>query len=156
MFVLPMFSCNALGSACPCLERVANLTTSYRLARAICVPRPSGFRVTAKPEKSKTRASARKCDPLTTAPDAGMVGYSRLIGFEDVGTLQRLRTLRKDLIDPAIQELGGRLVNTGGDSLLVVVRVYRWRGALRALQAQQGVPIHDSDQPPDRVDRYSA
>src|SRR5271167_2775620 len=49
-----------------------------------------------------------------------MVGYSRLIGLDDVGTLERLRTLRRALIDPAIEEYGGRIVQTGGDSLLIV------------------------------------
>ena len=46
-----------------------------------------------------------------------MVGYSRLMGLDDVGTLGRLQALRRDLIDPAIEERGGRLVNTGGDFL---------------------------------------
>ena len=49
-----------------------------------------------------------------------MVGYSRLIGLDDAGTLERLRTLRRNLIDPAIEEHGGRIVQTGGDSLLIV------------------------------------
>ena len=31
---------------------------------------------------------------------ADMVGYSRLIGLDDIGTLERLRTLRSGLIDP--------------------------------------------------------
>jgi adenylate cyclase len=48
-----------------------------------------------------------------------MVGYSRLIGLDVAGTLQRLRTLRRALIDPTIREFGGRLVQTGGDSLLI-------------------------------------
>jgi class 3 adenylate cyclase len=51
---------------------------------------------------------------------ADMVGYSRLIGLDDAGTLDRLRTLRRNLIDPAIAEHGGRIVQTGGDSLLIV------------------------------------
>ena len=51
---------------------------------------------------------------------ADMVGYSRLIGLDDVRTLQRLGALRRDLIDPAIEEHGGGVVQTGGDSLLVV------------------------------------
>ena len=51
---------------------------------------------------------------------ADMVGYSRLIGLDDAGTLQRLRSLRQNLIDPAIEGHGGRVVQTGGDSLLVV------------------------------------
>jgi class 3 adenylate cyclase len=40
---------------------------------------------------------------------ADMVGYSRLIGLDDAGTLQRLRALRRDLIDPAIEEHSGRV-----------------------------------------------
>jgi hypothetical protein len=51
---------------------------------------------------------------------ADMVGYSRLIGLDDAGTLQRLRKLRHDLIEPAIEEHGGKIVQTGGDSLLIV------------------------------------
>ena len=50
---------------------------------------------------------------------ADMVGYSRLIGLDDVGTLQRQRALRTNLIDPAIEEHGGRIVQTAGDSLLL-------------------------------------
>ena len=41
---------------------------------------------------------------------ADMVGYSRLIGLDDAGTLERLRSLRTELIDPAIEEHGGRMV----------------------------------------------
>jgi class 3 adenylate cyclase len=68
-------------------------------------------------------------DPIGQSPDrrklvavmyADMVGYSRLIGLDDAGTLQRLRALRSNLIDPAIEQHGGRIVQTGGDSLLVV------------------------------------
>ena len=51
---------------------------------------------------------------------ADMVGYARLIGLDDSGTLQRLRALRREVIDPAIDEHGGRIVQTGGDSLLIV------------------------------------
>jgi len=51
---------------------------------------------------------------------ADMVGYSRLIGVDDAGTLARLKRLRTELIDPAIAEHRGRIVQTGGDSLLVV------------------------------------
>src|SRR6201996_2198291 len=52
---------------------------------------------------------------------ADMVEYSRLISLDDAGTLRRLRTLRRALIDPAIREYGGKVVQTGGDSLLVAV-----------------------------------
>ena len=84
---------------------------------------------------------------------ADMVGYSRLIGLDDVGTLERLRTLRKDLIDPAIEEHGGRIVQTGGDSLLIVFDSID--GAMRcAVKVQQQVPDFDGDQPPDRAIRF--
>jgi len=51
---------------------------------------------------------------------ADMVAYSRLIGLDDAGTLARLKALRANLIDLAIAEHGGKLVQTGGDSLLIV------------------------------------
>ena len=76
---------------------------------------------------------------LIAVVHADMVGYSRLIGLDDVGTLERLRTLRRDLIDPAIEEHGGRIVNTGGDSLLIVFDSID--GAVRcAVKVQQQVP----------------
>ena len=55
---------------------------------------------------------------LIAAVHADMVGYSRLIGLDDAGTLRRPRTLRRALIDPAIREHGAKVVQTGGDSLL--------------------------------------
>jgi adenylate cyclase len=90
---------------------------------------------------------------LIAVVHADMVGYSRLIGLDDVGTLDRLRTLRSDLIDPAINEHGGRLVNTGGDSLLIVFDSVD--GAVRcAMKVQQQVPRHDGDRPADRAIRF--
>ena len=84
---------------------------------------------------------------------ADMVGYSRLIGLDDTGTLERLRTLRRELIDPGIEEHGGRLVNTGGDSLLIVFDSID--GAVScAVKVQQQLPIHDTDQPSDRAIRF--
>lgn len=84
---------------------------------------------------------------------ADMVGYSRLIGLDDAGTLHRLRTLRRALIDPAIREHGGRVVQTGGDSLLVAFDSID--GAVRcAVRVQQQVPVYDGDQPPDRRIRF--
>jgi adenylate cyclase len=84
---------------------------------------------------------------------ADMVGYSRLIGLDDAGTLRRLRTLRRALIDPAIREHGGKVVQTGGDSLLVAFDSLD--GAVRcAVKVQQQVPVYDGDQPPDRRIRF--
>jgi adenylate cyclase len=84
---------------------------------------------------------------------ADMVGYSRLIGLDDIGTLTRLQTLRRTLIDPAIAEHGGRVVQTAGDSLLIVFDSIE--GAVRcAIAIQQQVPEHDRDQPADRAIRF--
>jgi adenylate cyclase len=84
---------------------------------------------------------------------ADMVGYSRLIGLDDAETLERLRNLRQKLIDPTIEEHGGRIVQTGGDSLLIVFNSID--GAVRcAVKVQEHVPIADGDQPPDRAIRF--
>jgi adenylate cyclase len=50
---------------------------------------------------------------------ADVAGYSRLIGTDEGGTLERLRALRRELLDPKIAEHRGRLVKTTGDGLLV-------------------------------------
>jgi adenylate cyclase len=84
---------------------------------------------------------------------ADMIGYSRLIGLDDIGTLERLRALRRTLIDPAIKEHGGRIVQTGGDSLLIVFDSID--GAVRcAVKVQQQMPAHDGDNSSDRAIRF--
>src|SRR5260370_40603077 len=47
---------------------------------------------------------------------ADAVGYSRLIGADEPGTLQRLKAIRAELIDPAVERHNGRIVKTTGDS----------------------------------------
>jgi adenylate cyclase len=50
---------------------------------------------------------------------ADVAGYSRLIGEDEEGTLNRLRAIRADVLDPTINENRGRIVKTTGDGLLV-------------------------------------
>ena len=50
---------------------------------------------------------------------ADVVGYSRLMGQDEAGTLLRLRTHRRELIDPKIAEHKGRIVKTTGDGILI-------------------------------------
>ena len=50
---------------------------------------------------------------------ADVAGYSRLMGADEEGTLERLKALRCDLVDPKIAEHHGRIVKTTGDGLLV-------------------------------------
>jgi adenylate cyclase len=50
---------------------------------------------------------------------ADVVGYSRLTGLDEEGTLKRLRKLRRELINPAIALHRGRIVKTAGDGILI-------------------------------------
>src|SRR5713226_6439772 len=50
---------------------------------------------------------------------ADVAGYSRLMGADEEGTLDRLKMLRRGLADPKIKEHRGRIVKTTGDGLLV-------------------------------------
>jgi len=50
---------------------------------------------------------------------ADVAGYSRLMGADEEGTLERLKALRAELIDPKIAEHRGRIVKTTGDGMLV-------------------------------------
>src|SRR5438105_13929093 len=49
---------------------------------------------------------------------ADVAGYSRLIGADEEGTLNRIRSIRAEVIDPTIAAHRGRLVKTTGDGLL--------------------------------------
>jgi len=50
---------------------------------------------------------------------ADVAGYSRLMGADEEGTLERLKALRHELLDPKIAEHHGRIVKTTGDGMLV-------------------------------------
>ncbi len=49
---------------------------------------------------------------------ADVVGYSRLMGEDEAGTLERLKSFRRELVQPAITERKGRIVKLMGDGLL--------------------------------------
>jgi TolB-like protein/class 3 adenylate cyclase len=53
---------------------------------------------------------------------ADVVGYSRLAGVDEEGTLARLRALRSDLIDPTVAAHRGRMVKRTGDGSLIEFR----------------------------------
>src|SRR3954470_23775196 len=50
---------------------------------------------------------------------ADVAGYSRLMGADEEGTLNRLKAHRRQLVDPKIKEHHGRIVKTTGDGMLV-------------------------------------
>src|SRR6202795_42237 len=49
---------------------------------------------------------------------ADVVGYSRLMGVSETGTLAALKTHRRELIDDKIAEHQGRIVKLTGDGMM--------------------------------------
>jgi adenylate cyclase len=64
---------------------------------------------------SKERLQRR----LAAILSADVVGYSRLMGLDEAGTLSRLNALRRELIDPTMTAHAGRIVKLMGDGALV-------------------------------------
>ena len=56
---------------------------------------------------------------LAAILSADVVGYSRLMGLDEAGTLSRLNALRRGFIDPTIAAHAGRIVKLMGDGALV-------------------------------------
>src|SRR5271165_838685 len=76
---------------------------------------------------------------------ADVVGYSRLTGADEEGTLARLRTLRSDLINPTIAVHNGRVVKRTGDGAIVefrsVVEAVRCAVEVRSGLAERNVGV---------------
>ncbi|MBB4272588.1 adenylate/guanylate cyclase domain-containing protein [Rhizobium mongolense] len=56
---------------------------------------------------------------LTAILSADVVGYSRLMGEDEDGTLELLKACRRELVDPAVEEFHGRIIKLMGDGALV-------------------------------------
>src|SRR5262245_9464042 len=56
---------------------------------------------------------------LTAILAADVVGYSRLMGLDEEGTLSALRAHRREMADAKIAEHQGRVVKLTGDGMLV-------------------------------------
>lgn len=65
-----------------------------------------------------------------------MAGYSRLVEADEAGVLARQKQHRRELIDPILERLGGRIVKTTGDGLIV-----SFTGALDAVAAAIAVQV---------------
>jgi class 3 adenylate cyclase len=80
---------------------------------------------------------------------ADVVGYSRLMGLDEEGTLEQLKDHRRILFDPKIIEHRGRIVKTTGDGLLVefasVVDAVRC-----AVDVQRGMAERNAETPEER------
>src|SRR6266850_5395262 len=49
---------------------------------------------------------------------ADVVGYSRLMSFDEEGTHERLKAHFRELLDPKVEEHRGRIVKNTGDGML--------------------------------------
>ncbi|MEL6745592.1 MAG: adenylate/guanylate cyclase domain-containing protein, partial [Pseudomonadota bacterium] len=56
---------------------------------------------------------------LTAILVADVVGYSRLMRRDEEGTLEQMSLLRRELIDPIIDQFAGRIVKLMGDGILL-------------------------------------
>src|SRR6188474_1657153 len=91
---------------------------------------------------------AREQRRLAAIVAADVVGYSRLMGRDETGTLVRLRAHRKERFEPTVARHGGRLVKLTGDGALA-----EFPSAVDALGAaiefQQAMAEANRDQPED-------
>ena len=62
---------------------------------------------------------AREQRKLAAILAADVVGYSRLMGRDESGTLARLRKNRSEYLNPVLTKYGGRLVKLTGDGALL-------------------------------------
>ena len=84
---------------------------------------------------------------------ADVVGYSRLMGEDEVGVLAALKTHRREVVDPKIAEHHGRIVKLMGDGMLVefpsVVEATQCAVEVQRMMAQR-----DAEVPEDRRIEY--
>jgi TolB-like protein len=96
-----------------------------------------------------TGVTERAQRQLSAILAADVVGYSRLMGIDEEGTLARLKVLKRALVDPKIDEHRGRIVKTTGDGMLVqfgsVVDAVRC-----AVDVQRQMAERDAGMPEDR------
>jgi TolB-like protein len=84
---------------------------------------------------------------------ADVVGYSRLMGEDEIGTRARFNAHLNELIKPAIEKRQGRIVKTLGDGLLVefasVVDSVQC-----AVELQKGIAERNAEEPDDRQIKF--
>jgi adenylate cyclase len=80
---------------------------------------------------------------------ADVVGYSRLMAIDESGTHARLKTLRREIVEPAIARHHGRVVKLMGDGALV-----EFASVVQAVECavaiQDGVAEHEAERPGDQ------
>src|ERR1700726_328000 len=80
---------------------------------------------------------------------ADVAGYSRLMGADEEGTHERLKTHLRELVDPKIEEHRGRIVKNTGDGFLAefasIVDAVRC-----AVEVQRGMADRNDGTPPEK------
>jgi TolB-like protein len=71
---------------------------------------------------------------------ADVVGYSKLVGADEAGTLARLQKLRSSVIEPTIGKHAGRLFKAVGDGFLV-----EFASAVQAVEAARAIQQANAD-----------
>src|SRR5262250_2769882 len=99
--------------------------------------------------RKRMTAESRTARRLAAILAADVVGYSRLMGIDEEGTLAALKAHRRELIDPLIAQHQGRIVKTTGDGVLIefasVVDAVRC-----AVVVQQGMMDRNANLPESR------
>src|SRR5712672_2127364 len=90
---------------------------------------------------------------LTAILAADVVGYSRLMGADEAGTIAALNVLRNDFIDGKIAEHQGRVVKLTGDGMLVEFQSVVSAVACAA-EIQRGMGGRNAKVPQDRRIEY--
>ena len=89
-------------------------------------------------------ATARVERRLSAILAADVVGYSRLMERDEAGTFERLKRLRKELIEPVLERYGGRFVDLKGDGAIV-----EFGSVVAAVEAAVEIQRAMLDQDPD-------
>jgi adenylate cyclase len=98
-------------------------------------------------------AAPRRDRRLAAIMAVDVVGYSRLIGADEAGTLARVKAHRVEFAEPLIAEYRGRVVKLTGDGALV-----EFASAVDAVECavaiQNGMAEREADEPEERRIRF--
>ena len=142
---LPGWISLASSAAMTGREVEARMAAKHVLATRTCVYNPAGCKAFADQQPEKFAALHHDNASLRTARMteqrrlaailvADVVGYSKLVGSDEAGTLAQLQTLRTDIIEPAIAKHAGRLFKAVGDGFLV-----EFASAVQAVEAARAI-----------------
>jgi adenylate cyclase len=99
--------------------------------------------------KGKSMEPEHQKRRLTTILAADVVGFSRLMGIDESGTLSSLQAHRKELIEPKSLQYGGRTVKLMGDGTLMEFASVV-DAVLFAVEVQCAMREHNADVPAER------